>query len=107
VRPNSERKRELELGPIAPWHTRITIDAVSTNHGRRSTLPYDWLFEVAAEWTGPPAIGFPPSPTPVQGRDCYVLTTLEDARALAHKAAEAFAKGGDQPPDLRELAGGK
>lgn len=101
--PRAERRRELALGPIAPWHTTITVDAVSTNHGRRSSLPHDWLFEVAAEWVGPPAVGFPPSDRPVSARDTCIVTTLEQARELAHRAAEAFAQGGDQAPDLRDL----
>jgi hypothetical protein len=100
----SERRHELTIGPIAPWHTTVTVTAVATNHGRKTLLPHDWLFEVAAEWTGPPAVGFPASDTPVSSRDVYVLTTLEAARALARRAAEAFAQGGDQAPDLRELA---
>lgn len=100
----AERKLELELGPIAPWHTVIKVWAVETNHGRKSTIPQDWLFEVTAEWTGPPAIGFPLSDRPVSARDTYVLPVLEDARALAHAAAAEFAKGGDYPPDLRVLA---
>lgn len=103
--PAAERRRELTLGPIAPWHTTITVDAVSTRHGRHSTLPHDWLFEVSASWVGPPAIGFPPSSTPVSARDTCVVTTLEQARELAHRAAQAFATGGDQPPDLRDLLG--
>jgi hypothetical protein len=100
----AERRLELELGPVAPWHTVIKVHAVSTNHGRQSSLPHDWLFEVSADWYGPPAIGFPPSLTPVSARDVYVVTTLEEARSLAHAAHAAFGKGGDHPPDLRELA---
>jgi hypothetical protein len=105
--PPADRRRELTLGPIAPWHTMITVDAIETNHGRQTTLPHDHLFEVGADWFGPPMVGMPPSLTPVASRDVYVLTNLEDARALAHKAAAAFAAGGDSPPDLRELATGK
>jgi hypothetical protein len=103
--PSAERRRELTLGPIAPWHTTITVDAVSTNHGRHSSLPHDWLFEVGAAWTGPPAVGFPPSATPVSGRDVCVVEDLETARALAHLAVDAFAQGGDWAPDLRALLG--
>lgn len=105
--PTAERKRELELGPVAPWHTMITVWATATDHGRQSSLPHDWLFEVVAEWTGPPAVGMPRSAVPVSSRDSYVLTTLSEATALAHAAAEAFGRGGDYPPDLRELATGK
>lgn len=97
----AERRRELELGPLPPWHTRITVDAVSTNHGRQTSLPHSYLFEVAAEWTGPTALGFPPSRYPVHARDVVVVTTLEEAKRIAHQAAEEFRKGGDQPPDLR------
>jgi len=100
----NQRKLELELGPIAPWSTYIRVHAVETYHGRQSSLPHDHLFEVTAEWIGPPAVGFPPSARPVHAQDCYVVTTLEDARALAHKARDTFAKGGDQAPDLRDLA---
>jgi hypothetical protein len=105
--PTAERKRELELGPIAPWHAIITVWATETNHGRQTSLPHDWLFEVVAEWVGPPAVGMPRSLIPVSARDCYVVTTLDEARAIAHAAAAAFGKGGDYPPDLRELATGK
>src|ERR1035437_6388946 len=101
--PQAERKRELALGPIAPWHTLITGEGVAPTHGRHSSLPHDWLFEVAADWYGPPAIGFPPSLTPVSARDVVIVTSLEEATKLAHQAAEAFGKGGDQPPDLRDF----
>jgi hypothetical protein len=103
MQPNAQRKLELELGPIAPWGTYIRVFAVETNHGRKSTLPHDHLFEVTAEWVGPPATGFPPSPIPVSARDVYVVTNLQDATTLAYRAREAFAKGGDEAPDLREL----
>lgn len=101
--PPAKRRIELTLGPIAPWHTTITVTAVSTNHGRRSALPRDWLFEVAAEWTGPPAIGFPPALGPVSSRDVVIVETLEHARDVAQRAALLFGRGGDEPPDLREL----
>ena len=101
--PPAQRRRELTLGPFLPWSTLITIDAVSTNHGRQSSLPHDWLFEVAAEWVGPPAIGFPPSATPVSARDTLVVETLEEARHVARQAAEAFKRGGDEAPDLRDF----
>jgi hypothetical protein len=103
--PPGERRRELTLGPVAPWHTTITVDAVSTNHGRHSSLPHDWLFEVGAEWVGPPAKGFPPSSRPVSSRDVCVVEDLDTARELAHRALAAFAAGGDWAPDLRELLG--
>lgn len=99
-----QRKLELELGPVAPWHTTVRVWAVSTNHGRHTSLPHDHLFEVTAEWTGPPAVGFPPSREPVSSRDTYVLPSLDEARALARKAVSAFGRGGDFPPDLRVLA---
>jgi len=95
----------MTIGPIAPWHTTITVTAVSTNHGRQSSLPHDWLFEVAAEWVGPPARGFPPSALPVSSRDVCVVEDLETARQLARHAADAFSRGGDWAPDLRELLG--
>jgi hypothetical protein len=101
--PNAERTRELSLGPLPPWHTVITVDAVTTNHGRQSSLPHDHLFEVAAEWVGPAAIGMPYSLVPVSGRDVCVVTSLEEAKQLAHKAAEAFRQGGEQAPDLRDF----
>ena len=107
MKPVNQRHRELHIGPVGPWAAEITVDAVETNHGRQSTLPHDHLFEVAVEWTGPPAIGFPPSATPVSARDVYVLPSLEDARVLARKAADAWRAGGDEAPDLRELAGAK
>lgn len=101
--PQAERRRELTLGPLAPWHTMITVDAVSTRHGRHSSLPHDWLFEVSAEWVGPPAIGFPPSALPVSARDTVIVTSLSEARGLAYRAREAFAVGGEEAPDLRAL----
>lgn len=104
--PPAQRTRELTLGPLLPWHTTITVDAVSTNHGRKSSLPHDHLFEVTAEWHGPPARGFPPSLTAVSGRDVVAVTTLDEARALAHATADAFRAGGDWAPDMRELLGG-
>jgi hypothetical protein len=98
------RRRELSIGPVGPWGAVITVWAVSTNHGRHSSRPHDWLFEVQADWTGPPAVGFPPSPTPVSSRDVYVLEDLGRARWLANRAAEYFRHGGDDAPDLRALA---
>jgi len=100
----NERKLELELGPVAPWKTTIRVHSIRTNHGRQTSLPHDYLFEVTADWTGPPAIGFPPSARPVSARDCYVVTSLQDATKLARRALDAFAKGGDEAPDLRALA---
>jgi hypothetical protein len=101
--PNNQRTRVLALGPLPPWHTLITIDTVTTNHGRHSSLPHDHLFEVAAEWVGPPAIGFPPSLTPVSSRDVCVVTSLREAKEVAHRARKAFSQGGDRAPDLRDF----
>lgn len=101
--PPGERRRELTIGPVGPWAALITIDAVSTNHGRKSLLPLDWLFEVGAEWTGPPATGFPPSRGPVSARDCVVVESLEEAQGVARQAAERFRQGGDDAPDLRDF----
>lgn len=98
------RERDLTLGPIAPWHATITVDALYLEHGRHTSRPYDVVFEVAAEWTGPPAIGFPPSDQPVAARDVHPIYSHELARALARRAAAEFARGGDHPPDLRQLA---
>jgi hypothetical protein len=100
---DTERRRELELGPLPPWHTVIRVDAVQTNHGRRTLLPHDWLFEISAEWVGPPAVGMPFTRDPVFSRDVVVVTSLEEAKAVAYRAAEEFRKGGDEPPDLREF----
>lgn len=100
------RRRELELGPAGPWQATVTVDAIKTNHGRHSTVPHDWVFEIGVQWTGPPAIGMPASSTPVQSHDAYVLADLEDARALARKAFDAYRNPGDEPADLRELAHG-
>jgi hypothetical protein len=99
-----QRERDLTLGPVAPWHTTITVDVLHLHRGRHTIHPADVVFEVAAEWTGPPAIGFPPSARPVAARDVHPVGDRDLARALARRAAEEFARGGDQPPDLRELA---
>jgi len=101
---DARRERDLTLGPIAPWHTMITVDAVYLDRGRQTSRPYDVVFEVAAEWTGPPMIGFPPSSRPVSARDVHPVYDLDLARALARRAAYEFAGGGDHPPDLRQLA---
>jgi hypothetical protein len=101
--PPGQRRREISIGPVGPWGALITVDAVSTNHGRSSTLPHDYLFEVGAEWVGAPAVGFPPSRTPVSSRDVVVVETLEEARGVAHKAADWFRVPGDQAPDLRDF----
>lgn len=103
MQARAERRRELTLGPVGPWGATITVEAVSTHHGRQTSLPHDWLFEIAAEWTGPPAIGFPPSRTPVHARDVIIATDLEDAKRIARQAAAAFRHGGDEPPDLRDF----
>lgn len=100
---HAQRRRELMIGPVGPWVAVITVDAVSTNHGRNSTLPHDWLFEVCAEWTGPPAHGFPPSPAPVSARDVVSIEQLDDALELARELADRFRAGGDTPPDPRTL----
>lgn len=101
----ADRKQELHLGPVGPWMAIVTVHSLTTNHGRHSSAPYDVLFEVGVEWFGPPAVGMPFSLEPVQGRDAYNVTTYDDARRLAHLVRDAFAKGGDAPPDLRQLAG--
>lgn len=103
-RGDAKRERDLTLGPVAPWHTTITVEVVHLERGRHTIQPQDVIFEVAAEWTGPPATGFPPSDRPVQARDVYPVRELDLARALARRALEEFGRGGDQPPDLRELA---
>ena len=102
-RGDAQRERDLTLGPIAPWHTTITVDVVYLERGRHTSRPSDEVFEVAAEWTGPPMTGFPPSDRPVAARDVHPVGSHALARALARRAAEAFAQGGDEPPDLREL----
>ncbi len=99
-----QRERDLTLGPIAPWHTTITVDVLHLNRGRHTLTPSDVVFEVAAEWTGPPATGFPRSDRPVAARDVHPVGDHGLARALARRAAAEFGRGGDQPPDLRELA---
>lgn len=99
--PPAERRREHTNGPLGPWHATITIDAVSKLSGRRSTIPQDWLFEVAAEWTGPPMLGMPPSDVPVHSRDVVVAESLEEARQVAGRAAEWFREAPSDPPDLR------
>jgi hypothetical protein len=99
----AERKLEREFRPTGPWATVIKVWAVETSHGRQTSLPHDWLFEVVAEWTGPPAVGFPPSPTPVSARDVLIVESRDEAIWLARRAWYAFAKGGDQPPDLRDF----
>lgn len=102
----AERKLELELGPSGPWQARVTVHAVKTNHGRHTTIPHEWLFEIGVEWIGPPAVGMPHSAVPVNSRDTYVLPPpLEDALALARKVFDAYRNPGDEPADLRELAG--
>ena len=101
--PPGQRRRELTIGPVGPWAATVTIDAVTTNHGRHSSLPHDHLFEVGAEWVGPPAAGFPPSRAPVSSRDCVVVETLAEAQGVARRAAEAFRNGGDWRPDLRDF----
>jgi hypothetical protein len=101
--PLSERRLELALAPTGPWHATVNVYAVQTNHGRRSSLPQDWLFEVHAEWFGPPAVGFPPSPVPVSARDVVIVETLEEAKAIAFQAHEQLRNGGDHPPDLRDF----
>jgi len=90
-----QRKRELTLGPVAPWHATVTVDALRLDRGRHTLHP--------VEWTGPPAIGFPPSDRPVQTRDTYIVDELDLARALARLALAELGRGGE-PPDLRALA---
>lgn len=104
-RGDAVRERDLTLGPIAPWHTTITVDVVYLERGRQTSHPQDQVFEVAAEWTGPPMAGFPPDPRgrPVAARDVHPVGSHALARALARRAAQAFSEGGSEPPDLREL----
>lgn len=103
-RGDAQRERDLTLGPIAPWHATITVDAVYLDRGRHTLHPRDLTFEVAVEWTGPPAAGFPPSDRPVQGRDVWPVHDHQLARAIARRTAAEFARGGDHPPDIREIA---
>lgn len=99
--PRAERRREYTIGPLGPWRTIISVDAVSKLGGRNSSIPQDWIFEVQAEWTGPPMLGMPPSDTPVHARDVVVVESLEEARVVAERAAEWFRGGPSDPPDLR------
>lgn len=101
--PPAQRTRELTLGPLPPWSTTIGVDSVTTNHGRHTSLPHDHLFEVWVEWFGPAAIGMPFSREPVSSRDVCVVTSLDEAKQLAHRAADAFRQGGDEAPDLRDF----
>ncbi len=100
----AQRERDLSLGPVAPWHATVTVDVVHLARGRHTIHPADVLFEVTMAWTGPPAIGFPPSERPVQGRDVYPVGDRDLARAVARQALAELGRGGDRPPDLRAIA---
>ena len=100
---DARRERDLTLGPVAPWHATVTVDVVHLERGRHSITPAPVVFEVAAEWTGPPPVGFPPSTRPVSARDVYPVSDRDLARALARRLLEELGRGGT-PPDIRELA---
>jgi hypothetical protein len=92
-------------GPHGPWKGTVRIEALHLTRGRHTASPRDVEFRVTAEWTGPPAFGFPPSPDPVQASDTYVVYgDLELARAVALMTVEALRAGGDEAPDMRDFA---
>ncbi|MDQ2896743.1 MAG: hypothetical protein M3Y09_14035 [Actinomycetota bacterium] len=94
---HTKRTRISSVGPLGPWQAMIAVDALHLARGVQ--------FEVLATWTGPPAIGFPPSIRPVASSDCYVCgAELELARAIAIAAEKQLRAGGLEPPDLRDLA---
>ncbi len=89
--------------PIGPWRATIRIIAWTPELARRTSLPYHTLFTVAAEWTGPPGRGFPPSDTPVAAGASIVVTSYTAALKVARQAGEQLRT--PQVPDLRALAG--
>lgn len=93
----AKRTTITTAGPVGPWRAVVRVEALHLARGVQ--------FEVLANWTGPPAIGFPPSRQPVAAMDCYVVgAELELARAVAIAAIEQLSAGGAEPPNLRELA---
>ncbi len=101
---NVKRRQIFSQQAIGPWRAKVSIHAIQANMGRRSSLPHDVLFEVLAEWVGPPAPGFPPSPHPVSAQAAAVFTTHNTARKVALAAIDELRNS--RVPDLRKLGAG-
>lgn len=99
----NKRKELWSDGPVGPWRAKVSISAVGTNFGRATSLPYDTLFDVVAEWVGPPAFGFPKSDIAVSVSTSAVVTTYSGALQVAKTAVDVLRAG--KVPDLRTLAG--
>lgn len=102
----SQAKREeiSSSGPHGPWRGYVKVHALKLVRARNAIAPAETVFEVEASWTGPPAIGFPPSDTPVETHDVYVVgADLQLARAVALIAAEQL-RAAREAPDIRDLA---
>lgn len=98
-----ERKELWTEQPIGPWRAKVSVIAVSGSESRQTSLPFETLFEVLAEWTGPPAPGFPPSDRPVQAQSAVLVKTHDAAMRIARTAADVLRA--PRVPDMRVLAG--
>jgi len=85
---------------LGPWHGRVSTYEISDiAHTRQTSLPHEPLFETLAEWTGPPAPGFPPSDTAVQAQASITVDDYLHAHVLAQIAVRKLQQG--KIPDLR------
>lgn len=93
----------LELGPIAPWHAKVSVQPVDLAGS------LGWQYRVCARWHGPANIG---APNPTTGepehdgpvRDASFELHVADqalARAIAHAAADVLRR--PEVPDLLAL----
>jgi hypothetical protein len=85
----------LELGPVPPWHATVKVVPVE--------LQRAVVFDVVAEWTGPPALYMPADDRPGLRQDIYNAGgNPELAKAVAMAALDELRAV--QVPDLRALA---
>jgi hypothetical protein len=91
--------------PIGPWRATVTINAMTGRQaGRHTSLPYETLFQVTAEWIGPPpAFSVNRGATNVSAQDTVIVRSHEWAQMVAAAAVEELKNG--RVPDMRELAG--
>jgi hypothetical protein len=84
-----------EYGPVGPWQAWVRV--------LPTQLQRMVIFQVTAEWTGPPAPYMPADPNPGARQDVYNCgADLELAKFVAGHAQEALGRG--EMIDLRELA---
>ena len=94
-----------ERQPVGPWRGKVTINAL-TGHklGRSTSIPYETLWQVVAEWDGPPPAWMPaPEGARVHAQDTVIVRSYTAALRAALETVEQLRA--PAVPDLRVIAG--